>query len=721
MILDDVFEEKSFCKRLKTGLVEKNVKVLVTTWDPSFCDECCRIHVSGFSEKEAVSFLRQNKELKSDSECESYHYLAEQLGYHPILLYSALTCMTASHLTPRKFIKYLKGINKNSEEMDKLVGLGSESDSKKKLFSTIIFYLNILKEDEGQEVFDMVLALQFLALEEIPVLIFDFFPTDDGQRHQVFHTTNFIQAIQRFSFGFLRGEDDERFITTHLAVVRAIEMITTPQDKKRLLKKILTALMWLMDKDNSNTKDYNRNSILLPHAIKVLKCVQIVKKKVPEIQMDFELNILLTYVNDIVGYTYNFFGILRNAGEHSTAAKESCFTILGVKETDVESQIEKQSERDNHFKSWETFAEYEADIIFEKMKKVVVCEDQLKVLCKMAKNMLLNKYRGQDHITLLQDLLGDDLEEEYILSEDEYEKLCDKHLAMPEDKLGPAFFYELLLQVFYTFGRRVFYLGDAFDKDVARKFTHYLFLAHSLGKRIAEEFPEWRILYVMLTKLSGILELGFDDKAEIKLKTVENLENAVIQFKELLEDTSENLIFGIIKSISVTADQHQHICCKRLVRCFTAMIDVVEDNVKRNEIKKEAKFYQDKLEETKNNCRHAASANVRSAELSLRTGDYDNAINKFKAVCPEDIIETDEKMKNEPFSHLELQAMKGIIECFVKKGDLDQARALAKRTRFRLAFAKETEQLNQFIKFTSKLGIDQNHGVSDCEVLYNRT
>jgi hypothetical protein len=57
--------------------------------------------------------------------------------------------------------------------------------------------------------------LQFLAIEDIPVLLFDFLPTTRNQKYQELNTENFIQAVQKFSFGVLHGEDEDRFINTY--------------------------------------------------------------------------------------------------------------------------------------------------------------------------------------------------------------------------------------------------------------------------------------------------------------------------------------------------------------------------------------------------------------------------------------------------------------------------------------------------------------------------
>ncbi|XP_076076850.1 uncharacterized protein LOC143047605 isoform X1 [Mytilus galloprovincialis] len=702
IILDYVTEETKIpCQKLKDALLKLNLKVIVTTWDSTFCDTENIIIVNGFSEVEAVKFLQNKKTELNSKEEKSYRELAQMLGNHPLLLYGARSCMASSNQTPKKFIKYLRG--SKSSEMDKFVRSVSYPSRNREVFKILQEYLEILKNDYGEDVFDMVQALQFFALEDIPVLLFDFFPTRK-QNHQGFNTTNFIQAIKKFSFGNVRGVDDDRFITTHLAVVKTIEESMSDDKKAKLIKNILTALMWLMDKDNYDTNDYDRNYRLLPHAISVLQHVKKLKAENLNLLCDFESNVLLAYVYDIVGYTYNFFGILKNAGEHSTAAKEACFAIIGISEEDIEKQVRKRCCHDDHHRTWETFAEEEADIIFKQIKAQIGDHEKNALLCKMAKQFALNKYRGQDHLKKLELYLEAELEEEYRLTEKEYNALCKQHLALPEDQLGGIFLFELVLQVFYTYGRRIFYLGDAFDKDLARSFAHSLFLAKALGHRIASEYPEWKILYVMLTELSGTLQLRFEDKADLQLKTLENLEDAAEQFKRLLGYNTENFNYGVIKAGPENA-QHVHICCKRLVKCYTSMTEITSDEEKLKEIHETGDKYKDMLKITQHSSRAVTAANLRMAEFSLRRGNYEDAEIRFKVVAPEDMIENDQRTVSSKFTHHELQALKGLTKCYSLSGQTESAKTIANRIKIRLGESKEYEELGHFNNLMQHLGL----------------
>ena len=707
IILEDVTDQtKHATEKLKTSLLKKGIRTIVTTCNYAFCDEDDTIAVSGFTVEEAVAFLQEKKESRPEEE-KHYQDLAKQLSYLPLLLYGARTCMRKSRQSPKRFIKYIKG-TKSLSNIDKFVRSSSEPSENRELFKKLCTYLEILQEEEGKDVFDMILVLQFLGLEDIPVLLLDFLPTDNGLNHRGLNTTNFIQAIQKFSFAMLRGEDDDRLFNVHFAVIKSIAQFTSMDDKVRLIRKLLIAFMWLMDKDNYDPKDYKRNNMLLPHAISVLQNVKILQEKCPRLRTDFEFNILLAYVYDIVGYTYNFFGILKNAGEYSTAAKEACFALVGIPEKEIENTVCQTIVCDNHHKTWENFADSEVTRIFEKLQEKMSDPVNKELLDQMAKQFLLNKYRGHDHIALLQGYIEDELEEEYILTEMEYQQLRKRELTIPEDQLGVMFLYEVVLQVFYTFGRRVFYLGDGFEKGIARTFSHYLFLARALGKKIAVEYPKWRLLYVMLTELSGTLEQMFDDKADLQLKSLENLEYAAEQFQQLLELDTTFFNFGLVKSEPGNS-QHKHICYKRLVRSYTNMAKLVStsDDAKRKEIHDKGLVFFKKLEDYQRSCREVISANLRMAEFLLQLKYYEDAETKFMFVAPEDMIEEDEEMKTTMLNNHELQALKGLTKCYCESGKMELARSLAQRVKDRLEVNNEDKELEYFKKMLLDLKLSE--------------
>ncbi|CAG2209496.1 unnamed protein product [Mytilus edulis] len=595
----EYFMETSKLKEIEEKMATTKfiaLSVIATTWNQAFWDETNIVAVNGFTEDEAIEFLKRNNELTAE-EVENCKELSKYLSCLPLAMYGVKTRMVSHGLTPTGFLKRFKG-SKSTILMDKMF---SDSENRK-LNEVLTEFLNILKKDEVEEVFDMVLILQFLSKE--------------GSEDQALNLESFIESIQKFSFGYIRGEGDDRYMCTHVAVTRTIDCYTSNEDKVRLLKNVLKALMWLLDKDNIHEKDYKRNHDLLPHAILVIRHYEILKKEVPKLSKDFELNILVAYVYDLVGYTYNFFDMLKNAGEHSTAAKRSCFAIVGIEEDQIEELVSKTCVRDENYETWEKFAKREAEIVFEKLKNVISVPANMELLKKMALDYNLNTYRSREHIELLQD-----------------------HV----------------------------------DYKTARNFAHALFLAKEFGVKVAEEckkldLPD--VLYVMLTELNGTLEQIFDDRAKLGLKTVQHLDNAASRFKDLQESTASYFSFGVIKSGHESL-QHRKICLKRLVRCYTAMAHLIPDE--NEEMKKEIgeKLHQcnAQLEKLSSEYSHRQTGvDLRMGECFFVLKKFEEAKEKFLKVAPEGILQDTFDLKKSELTFHELFAVKGLINVFKRSG-----------------------------------------------------
>ncbi|CAC5365383.1 unnamed protein product [Mytilus coruscus] len=697
IIFDDVTDEtKDAVEKFKYSLLKFNVKVIITTLNQALCGEDNLITVIGFTENEAVQFLKRKDEL-TDDEVKDYKELAKYLSYLPLALYGVKTRMESNKLTPKGFLKTFKG-RKSIIVMDKLL-----SSKERKIYEMLTNYLNILKKDEVEEVFDMVLILQFLSLEDIPILLFQFLPAKEGEdEDKILNPESFIEAIQKFSFGYVRSEDDDRSIWTHQMVIKTIDRYTSVEDKVRLLKKVLKALMWLLDKDNIHEKDYKRNQDLHSHAILVIRHYETLKKDFPECCKDFELNILVAYVYDLVGYTYNFFGMLKNAGEHSSAAKRSCFAITGMDETQIEDLFSQKCVRDENYETWEDFAKLEAEHVFDELKKVIAVPTNKELLQKMALDYNLNTHRSQGHIELLQEYLKDPLTNECTLTKSEYDQLCKHHLAIPADNhLGELFIYELFIQVFYTFGRRIFYLGDHVDENAARNFSHSLFLAREFGIKVAEECKQWDlpdVLYVMLTELSGTLEQIFDDRAKLGLKTLQHLDNAASRFKDLQEFPANYFVMGVIKS-GPESLQHRNICLKRLVRCYTAMAHLISDDNEEKKTEISEKLHQCNVQLEKLSSQWSyrqTGADLRMGECFLVLKEFEEAEKKFLKVAPGDMHEDTNVIGQSVLNFHERLAVKGLIKVFNESGKKDKAQTLAKRLEARLENSNELEELSHF-------------------------
>jgi hypothetical protein len=200
----------------------------------------------------------------------------------------------------------------------------------------------------------------------------------------------------------------------------------------------------------------------------------------------------------------------------------------------------------------------------------------------------------------------------------------------------------------------------------------------------------------MLSELSGTLEQIFDDKADLHLRTLDNLEMAAERFKTFLNSNTTHFVFGVVKTDHENI-QHLHTCYKRLVRCYTSMTSLTTDETKRAEIHEKGQLYAKKLEDSKWSYRQI-SANLRMAEFSLLHKHLDEAEDKFKMVAPDDMVQAVGEMGKTPLTYHELQALKGLTKCYAFSGKIELAKKLAERIEDRLALTKEEEELEHFKK-----------------------
>ena len=67
IIFDDVTDEtKHAVEKFKNSFLKFNVKVLATTWNQTFFDETNLVAVNGFTEDEAIEFLKRKNELTAE-------------------------------------------------------------------------------------------------------------------------------------------------------------------------------------------------------------------------------------------------------------------------------------------------------------------------------------------------------------------------------------------------------------------------------------------------------------------------------------------------------------------------------------------------------------------------------------------------------------------------------------------------------------------------------
>ncbi|OWF56644.1 uncharacterized protein LOC110445293 [Mizuhopecten yessoensis] len=686
IIFDDVNKD---CQKIVENLIRKFVplkktqgfiKVIVTTMDDLLkMPRTNCISVSGFTEEEAVTFLRRNNTC-TDSETDALKKLASRMSYLPLGLSCAKTYMINCHKSGKSFLELLKA-NTLEQLDDKLKQL---DESQRGFFSNLNTFIRIMEKDLDKDATEMFQMTQFLENENIPIILFDLLSPssercnegiageiqhDDVETCSSLSTDSLVQAVQKFSFGTVQGIDDKRLLNTHTAVSLTLQAFTDEKRKRRLLNRLLWTCALILDKDNRHQDDYNRMASVLPHARSVLMHAENIMEK------DTETCLLMAFVNDLVAYTSNFEGLLGLEKYHSDIALQFCYKVMETTEKDIDEEVSDKHVLTTH-ETHREFAKAKATVIDEKLTGIRLPHER--EIEKFIRHFILHKRRTKKDVKILTECVNN--YKEVALTMQQYEALCEKKKAVQLTDLMDHFIKEMILSIFYTYGRHIFYRGKYSEVEQKRKFCHYLFLADEFGEIMRSKCQESLPLYCMLAKLSGTLELVFEDIPELELATVNNLQHTARTLEQLLNDKSCYYIFGIFKMHAPSDNIHRSVCLKQLLRTYLSLLTLCENTRSdKTEIVKKGKEIIKKLENVKFVSYDAKNGGVwsRVGQFQFAAGDTKAAENAYKLVCPPSLLEGE--VKSRFVSKHELTAAYGLADCYDKEEKKEHAKCILQR------------------------------------------
>lgn len=495
-LFDDVKEVTRFNvdSFLHKCLCTYNIKCIVTSVlaiEPE--DDVRIIEITGFTDDEALDFLREGKKLNS-SEKEDANQLARKFSCNPKGLHIARTYMKHLRLTIGGFIKRLKLPSDILKVEESRVIKRTVSNQMFSSLITILHEIHQQYQEENQlEVFEMLLMLQYLHVEKIPVTIFSNINTEGSRMG----ADDLLHVIDNCSLGTVQGEDDGmydcRLLSTHDVVVLVLSIYcehegrTIYLSKKELVEKLLGSFFLLMDKDNESRHSFKHHTLLLPHARAVINHLNAyINEKNTNVTSNVclqntELIVKIIYMNDLVGFISSYSETCTFSHLYFEQAKCFLFQMLNLDVEKFNAEITASCESLTDIESMTKVAMQCASPICKAILNFVQNKDQMQVLQKVAKEYLLNKNRNAADVELLKcKLRKTNLERRTKLTEDEYKQLSKEGNAIPEYLLGAFFLYEIVTSFLYTYGRLMFYLPGSSKPEEARSFCLYLYIAQRL-------------------------------------------------------------------------------------------------------------------------------------------------------------------------------------------------------------------------------------------------
>lgn len=514
------------------------VKVIATTQiNPGWSFKV--LEINGFTEDESRKFLNDNETI-DELENKMYLDLARKVSCNPLGLFICRTFMANYNYTIEKMNTFIDTPYKLLT-MNTLV---DRSEGENRLFQCLLNVLHQIKEDD-QELFKLWTVLIFLDTNAgLPLLLLEFFSKQVGLADD-FTVEKFVKKIKHASFGSISDKDDYRVLKTHNVIILALRLdleATDPNDmvsKRPYLQCLLESLMMLISEDNRSPEDKRMHTLMLPHAIFVVRhAEEFLAEFESEMTDAIKFKIPLMYVNHLIGYTLSVRRRSVQATHYLTRAKRLIFSLIYEEQTEFESgqQTDHYNARENAeqlLEKSDTFLNKNRAFISNFVKWFALgkrrSEKEKESLC-----IMLNKpsFHGQ-------------------LTEKEHMKLVKTKNALSLDDMQSLLFLELVISIFYTYGRQIFYLDDNKDKD-RKMFSHYLKVAYCLSSKINDRYPN--LYWQRICSRGGTIKLMFLDPVQH-----ENIDEHWERMKELLTKEKRKEFryyqFGILKIDERLKDQ----------------------------------------------------------------------------------------------------------------------------------------------------------------------
>ncbi|KAJ8309261.1 hypothetical protein KUTeg_014135 [Tegillarca granosa] len=586
------------------------------------------------------------------------------MGNLPLALYTARTYMENMSIGPCIFLELMKA--ENIEDIESQL---EEMDiQEKKLFTALKFCIyQDLKENLKPKVFEMFQMLQFLENEDIPICLLEFVYRENGYNEKVetMMMSNFlVQALQKRSLGTIEGKDENRRLSVHSSILLTLSLFTPEKEKCILLKKLIWGFSLLFDKDVFMNTDLLRMKLLIPHARAFLRHAEKMN-----LIADYDMLILMTFVYDLVGYGYSFGRFLTISNEYSEKCRECCYRIIGCNEEVIDASLKQSYEEcdQNSVEFYEALAKRKCDVLWKKLDKMAIYHRA--VIQETVQRFILQRFRSQSNMQELSRHLNIE-PSDFVINASTYETLVEKDLALPFDCMTSYFLHELVLAVFYTYGRQLFYQKQKPDCKEARKLLSYLFLAKEIGQKLSEKQKTLSPLNALLSEITGVLQARVEDDAQLYQNKMEVLQETAERADTLSSLEMKYHIFGIFKMDTSVSNLFQNNCLKLAIWCFTTMLKLnIDEKTKHEVYEKGCKLADEILTRVKDldDRRDIPGYKVRVAQFyisieNIPSEHLSQAEKLFLDVFPKDVLKKD--YKRTTLEKYELQAGKGLVKCY---------------------------------------------------------
>lgn len=293
--------------------------------------------------------------------------------------------------------------------------------------------------------------------------------------------------------------------------------------------------------------------------------------------------VLITFVYDAVGYGYNFGHFQTISNEYSEKCKNSCFQIMDCDEEEIDASLKKSFGTcdENPVKYYETLTKKKSEALWARLDKMTTSKRE--ILHEIVPRFIQQRFRTQLNMEDLSRRLNPE-STDFVINAETYRALVNKELALPLDCMESYFLHELVLGVFYTYGRQFFYQRQKTDFKEARRLLSYMLLANEIGQKLSEKQKQLSPINTLLSEITGFLQARVEDDARLYEDKIEVLQRTAERADVLSSFDVKYHIFGIFKMETSVSNHFQNNCLKLAIRCFTTMLQLDIDANKKLEV-----------------------------------------------------------------------------------------------------------------------------------------
>ncbi|XP_033736882.1 uncharacterized protein LOC117325066 [Pecten maximus] len=548
-IFDDVTE--ATCKVVERIIHSfhqvKNVKILCSTSYSKFYEQCTEndvfVRVEGVTKSEALQFFKGDVKKKNSEE--DIEDLATKMGHLPYGLVLANSYMFTTGMSVKKYIDKLSD-KEFLKQVETLIS-GTWQEYDKGLVSAQMLAIDKVENTSSVHVKSLLRFIPFLHHNQIPIRLLKKLLTesiDDRDKDTIIF--DLIANVRKYCIGGeIESEHQTHAISIHAVTVLVLEFRLTRKEQEVSIRDLLCFFCKNISIDCRLHLTLISNLEFQPHASKV-----VVRAAEMESSKEKAYLFLMCTLHAAIGVSFRVGGVEGLlADEHLNKAKALCFQLIEVDPESFMLTAEEIDSLDNMeyidenkkkvkrsdsmlqffhriFPNQEGIASTKKELESGKEKhrqnarvKDSKTEDLYKRLVSIA-NELPKDFIAEiviqtdrtihdlDHLEEVAEFSGSmkhvDERKRGRLSQELYDKLITKKLAIPRDKLGTIAVVEMMVIILYNSGRNHYYQSQS-EHRVSLVCWNELRLAYLLGKLLREQIPDFPSVQSLITRRNGIL------------------------------------------------------------------------------------------------------------------------------------------------------------------------------------------------------------------------